>query len=604
MARKTRTPSIKVDGSLVSAELDSLLAWMQVHSSVHRAASVTLRYLDPYYELFDAGDFTIGAALVVQLPDDSNALVTVFEGEVTTIGTEHGEAPGEQPMMVVSGLSGSHRLATASTYKAYLDQTRADVVTEIAGRHGLTAECDATGAAEPYLLQSGTDHAMLTELARGIGFEWFVSGSTLHFRKRPTAAGPTLSRDDGSLQRFSASYTGIHTPSEISVLGWDPAQQADIVGGAASLISSPGDEVLGSDASFVTDSYASAKTSFGQPLVLGATTARDATEADAIAQAVGLELLSAGLEVEGLTFGNPQLVAGGRVSLAEVGEKLSGAYYLTDVIHEFGVRHEAMTRFRCRGHRYEPARLGTAAGGTDSWGRLGFVLGVVTNINDDENLGRVKVRFPSLGEEAESDWARVIIPGVGDTRGFDVRPEVNDEVVVGFERGDTRFPFVLGGVWSAKHKPPLQDTSADGVVTRRQIVSRVGHAITISDGPNGAAAGDAERFVEITLADGETKVVIAEDHVLIEAKSGNELKIVSGDASMTLTDAGDVKIAGANLSFEAKQKITLKSGADTGISAATKLKLEGKTDFSAGGGMVKIESKGIAAVKGAMVKIN
>lgn len=603
MARKTRTPTIKVEGSPLASDVEGELLELRARSSVHEAGELTLRFRDPYYALFDKASFNVGDGIEVLLPDASNALTAVFKGEITTVGTEHERGEHSVPVCLVRARAGSHRLATAATYKAYLNQSIGDIVTEIAGRHGLTAECDDTGGPEEYLLQAGTDHAMVTHLAHELGFEWFVDDKVLHFRERPADGGPTLKRSDDTLLRFSARYTGIHTPSALKVYGWDPQTQEDFSGDADSVLGSPGPEVLGSDAAFVTDSYDKAKSTFGTDLVLGAPAARDASEADTIAKSVALELLSAGLEVDGLAYGDPAIKAGGQVTLEEVGSRLAGTYYVTEVEHEFGVRQETVTAFRCRAHRHEPPRLATGAGGDDGWGRTGLVLAVVTNINDPEGLGRVKVWFPSLGPDAESDWARVVIPGVGESRGFDVRPEVNDEVVVGFERGDLRFPFVLGGVWSGKYKPPEEDTSSDGHVVRRQIVSRVGHAITISDGPSGAADGDPERYVEIATADGKTTVKIAEDHVLIEAPDGNEVKIVAGKASLTFSDSGDVEIKAENITVDAKQKMLLKSGTELG-GKSTKVALEAKAAFSAKGAMVKVEGSGITSVKGAMVKIN
>ena len=40
----------------------------------------------------------------------------------------------------------------------------------------------------------------------------------------------------------------------------------------------------------------------------------------------------------------------------------------------------------------------------------GVVVGVVTNNQDPDGLGRVKVRFPWLSEEHESHWARMVTP--------------------------------------------------------------------------------------------------------------------------------------------------------------------------------------------------
>ena len=70
-------------------------------------------------------------------------------------------------------------------------------------------------------------------------------------------------------------------------------------------------------------------------------------------------------------------------------------------------------------------------------------MGIVTNNKDPEGWGRVKVKFPTLTEEHESNWARVVALGAAKQRGFDCLPEVNDEVLVGFEHGDIHRPYIL-----------------------------------------------------------------------------------------------------------------------------------------------------------------
>ncbi|MHC5732095.1 MAG: phage baseplate assembly protein V, partial [Nostoc sp.] len=83
-----------------------------------------------------------------------------------------------------------------------------------------------------------------------------------------------------------------------------------------------------------------------------------------------------------------------------------------------------------------------------------FLVGIVTDNKDPQGWGRVKVKFPTLTEDHASNWARVVAPGAANGRGFDCLPEVNDEVLVGFEHGDIHRPYVLGGVWNGKDAPP------------------------------------------------------------------------------------------------------------------------------------------------------
>ena len=83
----------------------------------------------------------------------------------------------------------------------------------------------------------------------------------------------------------------------------------------------------------------------------------------------------------------------------------------------------------------------------------GVVVGVVTNNSDPVGLGRVKVKYPWLGDQVESAWCRVAAPMAGGERGFYFIPEINDEVLIAFEHGDPSAPIFVGALWSVADKP-------------------------------------------------------------------------------------------------------------------------------------------------------
>jgi uncharacterized protein involved in type VI secretion and phage assembly len=134
----------------------------------------------------------------------------------------------------------------------------------------------------------------------------------------------------------------------------------------------------------------------------------------------------------------------------------------------------------------------------------GIVTGTVTKI-DEEIPGRIKVRFNAHEQSHETDWIRIATTMGGNNRGTFFMPELEDEVVVGFERGDARFPYVLGFLWNGPDKPP-----ADHVRLRR-IQSVNGHSITFidsteSNGSKGALVIEDAHGNVITMSNG--KVVI------------------------------------------------------------------------------------------------
>ena len=109
----------------------------------------------------------------------------------------------------------------------------------------------------------------------------------------------------------------------------------------------------------------------------------------------------------------------------------------------------------------------------------GVVVGIVTNNNDPEGLGRVKLSFPWRDCEQESYWARIATMMAGNERGTYFLPEVEDEVLVAFERGDINEPYVIGMLWNGKDKPP--GDNSDGKNNVKKIKTKNGHELVFSD---------------------------------------------------------------------------------------------------------------------------
>lgn len=594
----TQTPVFVIAGTPLPDTTSRRLVSMEVRTSVRQAGHAILRFDDAQRELLDTTTAEIGRDLEVSFQPPEGAAVAVFAGTITGIGSIQPD-PGDTPQLEIVAHDASHRLQAASVTTSYVGGLVSDVVSDIAGRHGLTAACEQADVDLPYLLQSGTDHALLGHLATMLGHEWFTTGNELHFRPRPApSAGPRLSAQR-ELLRFEVRYSGQHVPDSVTVHGWDPSQQKGIAG-RSELTSRPTASALGSDAPLVGEQHANARDHFGQDLTVATTSVRDGQEADALATSVQARLVGAGLHADGLTAGNPAIRAGGYVTITDAGRTLSGAYYVTDVVHEFDEEQQVLTRFVSDGHHLEPSiGTDTPSGALDGWGGRGLLIGVVTNANDPEGQGRVKLRFPSLGDHVESDWARVVIPGGGTKRGLDLRPEVDDEVVVGFDRGDPRSPFVLGGMFHAKAMPFDDGVVDGGAVVRRVLASRVGHAITLLDGD-----GADERAVQITLADDETKVLIGENGITIEAAKNTPLALKTGGASVTLTKDEKLVIKAKEITLDSQGDLTLKAAQGASLKASTGAKIDGGTGFEAKGAQAKLEGSGSTVIKGGMVQIN
>jgi uncharacterized protein involved in type VI secretion and phage assembly len=197
---------------------------------------------------------------------------------------------------------------------------------------------------------------------------------------------------------------------------------------------------------------------------------------------------------------------------------------------------------------------------------FGVVVALVTNNDDPEKAGRVKLKFPWLADGYESDWARMAQVGAGPDSGVSFLPEVNDEVLVAFEFGDVRRPIVLGGLHNGKDLPRLGDGLFDnGKVKRRGVVSRRGHRVVLFD-------DDQKSGIALLTSDGKIKIALNE---------------TTGE--IHLACQGMVRIeANGDLSVTSQQSVTIQAGTQLQLKGGSGAKLDGGPQVEVTGGMIKL----------------
>lgn len=184
----------------------------------------------------------------------------------------------------------------------------------------------------------------------------------------------------------------------------------------------------------------------------------------------------------------------------------------------------------------------------------GIAIALVTQNDDPEHLCRVKVRYPWHDKPDDSYWARLAMPMAGNDRGLVLIPEVGDEVVVGFEREDLRFPYVLGALWNGQDDPPVFND--DGKNNKRILKSRKKHYFLFDDGPQGV--------VEVAHEKGR-KVVFDDNGIQMLDEMGNVFKIESSSGAMTIEANGPLKIKAATVTIEASGTLDLKASATLSV---------------------------------------
>ena len=195
----------------------------------------------------------------------------------------------------------------------------------------------------------------------------------------------------------------------------------------------------------------------------------------------------------------------------------------------------------------------------------GIVLGIVTNNQDPENVGRVKVKFPWLEDGDESYWARVATLMAGNDRGIFFLPEVEDEVLVAFDHGDINYPYVIGTLWNGVDTPP--ETNENGKNNIRKLKSRSGHEIIFDD-------NDEEKKEKIEIRTNAGHTIVLDDSaggekIEIKDKTGNNSIVIdSVQNAITISSQMKLSIKAQMIEIEAEGMMTIKSGANLTIQGA------------------------------------
>ncbi len=231
----------------------------------------------------------------------------------------------------------------------------------------------------------------------------------------------------------------------------------------------------------------------------------------------------------------------------------------------------------------------------------GVTVGVVTDIDDPEKLGRLKVRIINRdSSDYETGFIRVMTPMTGKKWGAFCFPEVGDEVLVAFNQGDINRPYVLGSLWNKNYKPPTTIENQKNDI--RMIKTKSGHEIVFDDTSKKEKIDiKTPKELTVTLEDEKEKITIKDKQgkniITIDSKNGeisvisdNKISLKSGSSSLVL----DSKKNSVNL--ESKQSLNI-SSQQISIKAKSSLELQA-------GGSLNVKSSGTAVIKGATVKIN
>ena len=616
---------VEFDGRTLPAKFLNTLVEGYVDDSRTLPDLFLLRFRDPDRVLLQQTGLKIGseARLLARTGADT-APRPLLEGAVTALEVELDETG---TFTVIRGLDESHRLLRGRRVAGYQNMTLSDICGRIAQRAGLKpGNVDVAGPVIEHIAQPNvTDWEFVRGLAEEAGAQAYVRDGRLHITRPVEASGapdssaradrdPLVLELGTNLLRCRAGVSAAEQVSEVEVRGWDIGAKEPLVGRAPAGKSATLE--LGVTAAEVTAPFGDAR--------YVVTDAAYGTQAqvDQAAKALAERIAGSFAELEAVIRGNPEVTAGSAIALNAVGAPFEGRYTVTSSRHVFDAVRGYETWITVSGQQ-ERSLFGLtgasgASGGGPRW--AGLVSGTVTDTQDPEGSGRVKVRFPWLSDEYASDWARTAQSG-GTGGGEAFIPEVGDEVLVGFEQGHLDRPYVLAGLYNGKDRPgggggggsgpeagggDLVDPTT-GAVNRRAFASKSGNRLELLDaanGPQGVRLRTGDGKLTIDLDRRGTAVVINSDgSVTIEAKERVSVTAAKGVA----LDAGhgELTLTGDSVTLTSRNGVALNGGnGKVDLSTEGTVEVHGGQVTLDGSRRTDVKSGGSVSVNAPMIQLN
>ena len=574
--------NILLDGNDMDASYEILS--ISIDKEINRIPTAKILIKDgdaslAQFEISNKNDFIPGKEIIIKIGFDSNNK-QAFKGLITKHQVRVKENGNTQLMIECKDYAMRMTLGRQSKY--YLESKDSDVIdTIISNYENLTADVEDTQLKHQELIQHHvTDWDYVILRAESNGMLVNVNDGDISVKKPDTSANPVLQITYGSsIMEFEAEMDARSQWTKVQASSWDYKNQE--------LFTAEIDEANSfSQAGNVPGATLAASNKLEQYQLHHS---GHLLEQELQSWVDGTMMRSRLAKIRGRArfTGFSDIKPGDMVKIAGVGERFNGNSFVTAVRQDVGDgTWYTNIQFGMSPEQYSSVHPDLNE--SPSAGLLGAIKGlqiakVLQLENDPEGEDRILVKIPIIDNSSNGTWVRIACLDAGKDRGSFFRPEIDDEVIVGFINNDPRHAIMLGMLNSSAKPAPLTATDANdekGFFTRSNM--RVHF-------------NDAKKIITIDTPAGNS-IVLDEDGSKIEIKDQNANKITMDSSGIKLDSPNDVVIkAGLNLKISAGSAIEI-----TGNS----MKVGGTASMNLESASTKISSSGVTEISGSLVKIN
>lgn len=531
------------------------------------------------FEISNKEDFVPGKEITIKIGFDSNNN-QAFKGIITKHTIRVKENGNTQLLVECRDLAARMTIGRHSRY--FLNMKDSEVFDSLIGDYkGLTGDVKATNLKHKELVQhhlSNWDFMLLRAEANGMLVN--VDDGTIKISKPDTSPDAVLQVTYGSsIVEFEAEMDARSQWANVEATSWDYSNQALFKAEASEARSfTQHGNVSGADLSKAVDLDKFQLHHSGHLL---------AQELQDWVDGTMLRSRLAKIRGRARVSGFAGIKPGNMLKLAGVGDRFNGKAYVTAVKQDIGDgTWYTHIQFGLDPERYMAAQKEVndfaAAGLLGSI--QGLQIGKVLQLeNDPDGEDRILVKIPVIDNSSGGTWVRVACLDAGSNRGSFFRPEIDDEVIVGFINDDPRHAVMLGMLNSSAKKAPL---SAQDANDEKGFFTRSSMRIHFND---------SSKTITIDTPAGNS-IQLDEQGTKIEIKDQNSNKITMNSTGISMESPKNVEIkAGVNLTLSAGASLSI-GGASLSVKADASLGLEGAA--------TKLSSSGITEISGSLVKIN
>ncbi len=507
--------TIKIDDLELSSEIVQTIQAIRVNQILSAPSQCEI-LLPEAHEIFSIEALSnVGSLIYIKIENHNPAL---FYGQITAIDYVYDTS--QRPLISIRAYDLLHQLRKRQPVRSHVQINLHQLAQEFTQDLGIEVQGGDTTPVVPRLIQyKQSDLQLLHEFGESYGQYFFLNMHRLLITSlEGVESNESLTLGKNLLEaRFSINAETV--TESVTATGWNSQRTTPHVRTAKASDIAVNPNIFIDPSDFGTD---------GQRTLVDHNV-QDENQAEIVAQKELDRHIMQQITLWGVAEGNPVLTPGLVVQVSGVASSLEGRYVLTEVTHSIDPIKGYISEINTTPPVIEKTKQIKNA-----------TVGIVSQVDDPDNLGRIKVNLPTYNN-IETEWLEVLTPGAGSNKGQLILPDVGDNVLLLILNGEPAQSIVMGGIYGEKDLPcPVVKEGA----VKRFVTQTAGNQRILLD--------DTEVSIRIETQNGHS-ISMTPEEISITRDNGSFITLT--DDCMTIHSETNLEIEapGSSITFRGKE---------------------------------------------------